>query len=63
MDAGDKAGIAIITTAARLILNNYKIEHEPIRVALTPDQEIGCGVHPNLPKDLNVEFAYTFDGG
>ena len=63
LGADDKAGIAIIMTAARLLLKNCKIEHGPIRVAFTPDEEIGRGVHPKLPKDLNVDFAYTFDGG
>ena len=63
LGADDKAGIAIIMTAARLLLNNCKIEHGPIRVAFTPDEEVGRGVHPKLPKDLNVDFAYTFDGG
>jgi len=63
LGADDKAGIAIIMTAARLMLNNCKTEHGPIRVAFTPDEEIGRGVHARLPQDLNVDFAYTFDGG
>ena len=37
LGADDKAGIAIIMTAARLMLNNCKTEHGPIRVAFTPD--------------------------
>ena len=32
-------------------------------MAFTPDEEIGRGVHPDLPKDLGADFAYTFDGG
>ena len=30
--------------------------------AFTPDEEIGRGVHANLPGDLKADFAYTLDG-
>ena len=50
-------------TAARKLLSNPELQHGPIRIAFTPDEEIGRGVHENLPKDLQVDFAYTFDGG
>ena len=59
----DKAGIAIIMTAARHLLANPGIPHGRIRIAFTPDEEIGRGVDPRLPKDLAADFAYTFDGG
>ena len=62
LGADDKAGIAIIMTAARHLLNNPQIERPTIRLAFTPDEEIGRGVDPRLPKDLGVDFAYTFDG-
>ena len=63
LGADDKAGVAIIMTAARQLLSNPELRHGPIRIAFTPDEEIGRGVHENLPKDLQVDFAYTFDGG
>lgn len=63
LGADDKAGIAIIMTAARHMLANHDIEHGPIRIAFTPDEEIGRGVDQQLPQDLGVDFAYTFDGG
>ena len=50
-------------TAARQLLSKPELPHGPIRIAFTPDEEIGRGVHENLPKDLQVDFAYTFDGG
>jgi tripeptide aminopeptidase len=50
-------------TAARHLLANSEIKHGPIRIAFTPDEEIGRGVNPQLPKDFLVDFAYTFDGG
>ena len=62
LGADDKAGVAIIMTAARHLLANPDIPHGPIRVAFTPDEEIGRGVGQELPGDLGVDFAYTFDG-
>jgi tripeptide aminopeptidase len=59
----DKAGVAIAMTAARHLLGNPEIMRPTIRLAFTPDEEIGRGVDPRLPADLGVEFAYTFDGG
>ncbi len=62
LGADDKAGVAIIMTAARHLLANPEIPHGPIRIAFTPDEEIGRGVGAKLPKDLAADFAYTFDG-
>ena len=59
----DKAGVAIAMTAARHLLENPDIKHGPIRLAFTPDEEIGRGVDKRLPADFGVDFAYTFDGG
>ncbi len=63
LGADDKAGVAIIMTAAQHLLANPELRHGPIRIAFTPDEEIGRGVDPRLPKDLGAAFAYTFDGG
>ena len=63
LGADDKAGVAIVMTAARHLLANPEIKHGKIRLAFTPDEEIGRGVHPDLPRDLAADFAYTFDGG
>ena len=52
LGADDKAGVAIVMTAARHLLANPEIAHGPIRIAFTPDEEIGRGVHPDLPRDL-----------
>lgn len=62
LGADDKAGIAIIMTAARHLLENPDIRRPTIRLAFTPDEEIGRGVHESLPDDLGVDFAYTLDG-
>lgn len=63
LGADDKAGVAIIMTAARHLLENPQIKRPTIRIAFTPDEEIGRGVDARLPKDLAADFAYTFDGG
>jgi tripeptide aminopeptidase len=62
LGADDKAGIAIIMTAARHLLAHPALPHGPIRIAFTPDEEIGRGVHERLPADLGADFAYTLDG-
>lgn len=62
LGADDKAGVAILMTVARHLLANPGIPHGPIRLAFTPDEEIGRGVDPRLPGDLGADFAYTLDG-
>lgn len=62
LGADDKAGIAIIMAAARHLLENPAIPHGVIRIGFTPDEEIGRGVHADLPGDLGAAFAYTLDG-
>ena len=63
LGADDKGGVAIIMTVARNLLSKPGIAHGTIRLCFTPDEEIGRGVHPDLPKALGAEFAYTLDGG
>lgn len=63
LGADDKAGIAIIMTLARHVLANRDIPHTGLRIAFTPDEEIGRGVDKRLPADLGADFAYTLDGG
>jgi tripeptide aminopeptidase len=62
LGADDKAGVAIVMTAAHWLLRNSSVPHGTIRIAFTPDEEIGRGVHRDLPADLKAEFAYTLDG-
>lgn len=62
LGADDKAGIAIIMAVARHLLQNPGLPHGPIRIGFTPDEEIGRGVHADLPGDLKADFAYTLDG-
>ncbi len=62
LGADDKAGVAIVMAMAKHLLANPAIQHGPIRICFTPDEEIGRGVHPNLPADLESDIAYTLDG-
>jgi tripeptide aminopeptidase len=62
LGADDKSGVAIVMTVAHHLLQNPNLPHGPIRIGFTPDEEIGRGVHSNLPDDLNANVAYTLDG-
>jgi len=63
LGADDKCGVAIVMAMANELLHNPAIEHGPVRVCFTPDEEIGRGVDPRLPADLMANVAYTLDGG
>ncbi len=63
LGADDKAGIAEIVTAMEYLLAHPEIKHGKLRVAFTPDEEIGKGVlHFDTPG-FGCDFAYTMDGG
>ncbi|MFD1165105.1 peptidase T [Sphingobacterium daejeonense] len=62
LGADDKAGVAEIMDAARILMSNPEIKHGDIKILFTPDEEIGRGVdHVDLKK-LGAEYAYTMDG-
>lgn len=62
LGADDKAGIAEIVTAMEYLLENPQIKHGKIRIAFTPDEEIGRGAHKFDVKKFGAEWAYTMDG-
>lgn len=62
LGADDKAGIAEIMDALRLLIAHPEIKHGTIKVLFTPDEEIGRGVDLADLKKLCAEFAYTLDG-
>ena len=63
LGADDKAGIAEIICAMEYLIQHPEIKHGKIRVAFTPDEEIGKGVlHFDVAK-FGCDFAYTLDGG
>lgn len=63
LGADDKAGIAEILTAAEYLLAHPEIPHGAIRIAFTPDEEIGKGVDFFDVGKFHADFAYTLDGG
>lgn len=63
LGADNKAGIAEIMTAMEYLITHPEHPHGPIRVAFTPDEEIGRGPHKFSVKDFGASLAYTVDGG
>ena len=63
LGADDKAGIAEIMAMAEYLLTHKECKHGEIRIAFTPDEEIGCGVDYFNTKLFGADFAYTVDGG
>ena len=63
LGADDKAGIAEIMTAMEYIINHPEIPHGEIKIAFTPDEEIGKGVDFFDVENFDADFAYTLDGG
>lgn len=63
LGADDKAGVAAIMDFANFIMRNPSLEHGPIRLLFTPDEEVGRGTAKVDLKKLNADFGYTLDGG
>ncbi|AIF42294.1 peptidase T [Virgibacillus halodenitrificans] len=63
LGADNKAGITEIMTAMAYLINHPEIQHGEIRIAFTPDEEIGRGPHKFDVDRFNAEYAYTVDGG
>ncbi|MBR2263782.1 MAG: peptidase T, partial [Firmicutes bacterium] len=59
----DKAGICIIFAMAEYLLAHPEIPHGKIRIAFTPDEEIGSGVDHFDVEAFGADYAYTIDGG
>lgn len=64
LGADDKAGVAEIMTLLEYLIDHPEIKHGPVKVAFTPDEEIGRGTE-NFPslEEFGVHVAYTVDGG
>lgn len=63
LGADDKAGVAIVMDFAHFLMTHPAIQHGPIRLLFTPDEEVGQGTaHVDIQK-LNADFGYTLDGG
>ncbi|MGC8595223.1 MAG: peptidase T [Candidatus Kryptoniota bacterium] len=62
LGADDKAGVAAVMTAVQELMKNPHIPHGEIRIAFTPDEEIGAGTKYFDVKKFGAQFAYTVDG-
>lgn len=62
LGADDKAGIAEIMTCAEQLLTQ-KTRHATLKIAFTPDEEIGRGADLFDVRGFGADYAYTVDGG
>ncbi len=63
LGADDKAGVAEIITAIQYLQEHPEIKHGKIRIAFTPDEEIGMGASKFDVQAFGCDWAYTMDGG
>src|SRR3954467_912279 len=63
LGADNKAGIAEIVTAAAHLISHPEIPHGAIRIAFTPDEEVGRGTEHFDVARFGAACAYTMDGG
>ena len=62
LGADDKAGLTEIVSAMEHLIKNPQIKHGKIRVAFTPDEEIGRGADLFDVKKFGADWGYTMDG-
>ncbi len=63
LGSDDQAGVAEIMTMAQTLLAHPEKEHGTIRIAFTPDEEVGRGVDHFDVEGFQADYAYTVDGG
>jgi tripeptide aminopeptidase len=63
LGADDKAGVAAIMTVVEELLAHPEIPHGDVKIAFTPDEEVGRGADLFDIKKFGADFAYTIDGG
>ena len=62
LGADDKAGVAEIMTAAKILLEQGG-KHATLKIGFTPDEEIGRGANLFDVEGFAADYAYTVDGG
>src|SRR5919204_5288080 len=63
LGADDKAGVAEIVTTAAYLMTHPDVSHGTVRIAFTPDEEVGRGTAHFDVSRFGARFAYTVDGG
>ncbi len=62
LGSDDKSGVTAIMMLAEELINNNSILHGDIRIAFTPDEEIGQGTRYFDLQKFGCKYAYTIDG-
>ena len=62
LGADDKAGIAIIMDVVHSLVTHPELKHGKIRIAFTPDEEIGTGASHFNVEQFGADYGYTLDG-
>jgi tripeptide aminopeptidase len=62
LGADDKAGVAVVMAAVETLVRNPGVPHGTLRIAFTPDEEIGRGVRKFDIARFGARYAYTLDG-
>jgi tripeptide aminopeptidase len=62
LGADDKAGVAEIMAAVAYFTRHPEVEHAPVRIGFTVDEEVGKGVDHFDIEGFGADFAYTLDG-
>lgn len=63
LGADDKAGIAEIMEALCRLIGRPDLAHGPVKVAFTPDEEVGGAIKHFDLAAFGADAAYTLDGG
>lgn len=63
LGADDKAGVAEIMAMASFFTAHPEMPHGELRIAFTPDEEIGSGTDYFDLELFDADVAYTVDGG
>ena len=63
LGADDKAGVTIIMEMTNYLMENKHIQHGPVKILFTPDEEVGRGTDHLDVNKLGADYGYTLDGG
>lgn len=62
LGADDKTGVAVLMTLVQYLYDHPDFAHGPVKIAFTPDEEIGTGANHFDVKNFGADYAYTLDG-
>ena len=61
LGADDKAGVAEIVDAINYLVTHPEVKHGPVKVLITPDEEVGRGTEKLDVSKLHADYGYTLD--